>query len=229
VPGRKTLTPDGDCLWMHGRAGRELVGLKLSPNVAVGEAFAYVLPAGAPLRTSRYTLQTALSLLQMEPRATTSTALARPPHGATVHMRTLQALDGVAAGASHRTIAGVLFGAERVAAEWQADSELRAHVRYLIQRGRSAAGNQWLAWARLHADALDPIISDFSSCTSLDVDVPSWFTGRGGWEKKPRDWWAGAIVEDPDDEEDADRPRSVAEAPDPSAHWRRIRSGWYGR
>lgn len=107
---------------------------------------------------------------------------------------------------------------------------VEAHLAHLDDSAR-AAGNQWLAWARLHADALDPIISDFSGFTSLEVDVPSWFTGRGGWEKKPRDWWAGAIVEDPDDEDDPDpgRPRSVAEAPDPSAHWKRIRSGWYGR
>ena len=38
---------------------------------------------------------------------------------------------------SQREVAAALFGSERVEAEWQPDSELRAQVRYLIQRGRS--------------------------------------------------------------------------------------------
>src|SRR3546814_7271716 len=52
-------------------------------------------------------------------------------------MRALQALDGALAGASQRRIATVLFGEEDVAARWSPDGELRAQVRYLIQRGRA--------------------------------------------------------------------------------------------
>ena len=136
VPGRKALSCDGQDLWLHGVSGRALVGLKLAPGVAHGAPFAYALPAGAAPRDARYTLETALALLQAEPRASTPTALARPARSALVHVRTLQALDGLAAGASQRTIAGVLFGPERVAVGWEPDGELRAQVRYLLQRGR---------------------------------------------------------------------------------------------
>lgn len=91
-----------------------------------------------------------------------------------------------------------------------------------------AAGRQWLGWAREQADLLDPVISDFAGITSLEVEVPSWFTGRGSWEKKPLDWWAGVGAEDEDDDED-DEARPVTEVSDSSAYWRRVRSGWYGR
>lgn len=60
----------------------------------------------------------------------------RPGRIALMHMRVLQALDGVDAGASHREIASAIFGADIVAARWHADSELRARVRHLIRRGR---------------------------------------------------------------------------------------------
>jgi hypothetical protein len=52
-----------------------------------------------------------------------------------MHMRSLQAVDGIAAGASQRAIAIVLYGAARVFHDWHADSELRAQVRHLIRRG----------------------------------------------------------------------------------------------
>ena len=55
---------------------------------------------------------------------------------ALVHLRALQALDGIAAEASHRTLARVLFGAEEVNRRWTADGELRAQVRYLVRRAR---------------------------------------------------------------------------------------------
>jgi hypothetical protein len=51
-----------------------------------------------------------------------------------LHMRALQALDGVLSGASQREIGIVLFGPNVVAQKWHADGELRARVRYLIRR-----------------------------------------------------------------------------------------------
>jgi hypothetical protein len=51
-----------------------------------------------------------------------------------LHMRALQALDGVLSGASQREIATVLFGLDVVVQKWHADGELRARVRYLIRR-----------------------------------------------------------------------------------------------
>jgi hypothetical protein len=61
----------------------------------------------------------------------------RPTRIAVMHMRALQALDGVQAGASQREVASVLFGEEVVAARWGTDSELRAQVRHLFRRARA--------------------------------------------------------------------------------------------
>jgi hypothetical protein len=52
------------------------------------------------------------------------------------HARTLQALDGVSAGASQRDIAAAIFGDHRVQSHWTSDGELRAQVRYLLRRGK---------------------------------------------------------------------------------------------
>ena len=49
---------------------------------------------------------------------------------------TLRALDGALAGASYRTIAEVLFGTERVAAEPWKTSSLRGRVLRLVAEGR---------------------------------------------------------------------------------------------
>ena len=61
----------------------------------------------------------------------------RPPdREAARRILTLRALDGALAGASYRTIAEVLFGAERVAAEPWKTSSLRGRVLRLVAEGR---------------------------------------------------------------------------------------------
>jgi hypothetical protein len=109
--------------------------LALSRDMQDGRAFAYAVPAGADPQRYRFTLESALTLLQRAGAATLA-ALSRPPRSALMHMRALQALDGAAAGASQREIGVALFGRERVTAEWHPDSEVRAQVRYLLERGR---------------------------------------------------------------------------------------------
>lgn len=104
-------------------------------------------------------------------------------------------------------------------------SAVEAHMANLDERS-VAAGRQWLTWAREQADWLDPVISNFAGATSLKATVPEWFSGRGSWEKTPPDWWAPPNLEQADDEDEG---QSVEEMPDPSAYWRRLRSGWYGR
>ena len=49
----------------------------------------------------------------------------------------MQALDGTLSGASLRTIASVLYGTDAVSNDWHADSDLRARVRRLVQRGKT--------------------------------------------------------------------------------------------
>jgi hypothetical protein len=55
---------------------------------------------------------------------------------AIVHRAILQALDGAAAGASHRDIAAAIFGKREVLDRWSSDGELRARIRYFLRRGR---------------------------------------------------------------------------------------------
>lgn len=50
------------------------------------------------------------------------------------HLRALQALDGVLAGASQRRVAEVLYGRERVCRDWHADSALRGQLRHSLAR-----------------------------------------------------------------------------------------------
>ena len=47
IPGRKSLSHDGGCLWLHGESGKELVTLTLSAEVQDGAPFAYAVPAGS--------------------------------------------------------------------------------------------------------------------------------------------------------------------------------------
>src|SRR3546814_19847998 len=58
----------------------------------------------------------------------------RPPLSALLELHTLQALDATLAGASLREVAEGLFGVDAVAADWHADSALRARVRRLVRR-----------------------------------------------------------------------------------------------
>ena len=63
------------------------------------------------------------------------TARSRPAPAALLELNTLRALDGTLAGASLRDVAEGLFGVDAVAADWYADSALRARVRRLVHRG----------------------------------------------------------------------------------------------
>lgn len=61
----------------------------------------------------------------------------RPDRIALLHMRSLQTVDGLDAGATQREIAQALFGAAVVAERWHDLGELRAQVRRLARRGRA--------------------------------------------------------------------------------------------
>lgn len=67
-----------------------------------------------------------------------------------LHMRCLQALDALQAGCRQREVAIAIFGAQAVAANWHADSELRAQVRHIIARSKAfvAGGYRQLAGLR---------------------------------------------------------------------------------
>jgi hypothetical protein len=51
------------------------------------------------------------------------------------HCSVLQAIDGAAAGATHRQIAVAIYGQRRVSESWTPDGDLRARIRYFLKRG----------------------------------------------------------------------------------------------
>jgi hypothetical protein len=59
-------------------------------------------------------------------------------------MRTLQALDGEAAGESQREIASVIFGESDVWQRWTTNSELRAQLRYFLRCGHQLVEGGYL-------------------------------------------------------------------------------------
>lgn len=142
IPGGKSLTTDGADLRLHVCAGGALVGLVLSEALRDGDRFACVVPVGAKVQPARAMLDLAFGLLR-RPRVGTRTSVSRPSRSAVVYARALQALDGALAGAPQREIAIAVFGEAHVAANWTADSELRAQLRYLIQRGRALMEGQY--------------------------------------------------------------------------------------
>jgi hypothetical protein len=134
MPGHKMLLHDGVRLLLTAQINHKILRIVLDASVHDGCPFALVLPARRDMRTS----------LLLAPRVVAIVASSRRPRRAgrprpnrqmMTHLRSLQALDGEAAGASHREIAEAIFGAQDVFERWSTDSELRAQIRYLLRRG----------------------------------------------------------------------------------------------
>jgi len=93
-----------------------------------------------------------------------SCSQARPSRAVLLELHTLQALDGTLAGATLREVAEALCGPAAVAADWHADSALRARVRRMAQRGtvlmrggyRRLLQHVPIAQGRLHRPAKRP-------------------------------------------------------------------------
>lgn len=138
LPGEKQLLHDGRrLLLLQRQAGRRL-RLALSPELQDGMAHVYATRAG-PKRAGRWRAAEAAfaALDALQPHDPGAGKVGdRPGRTALLHLHTLQALDGVQAGASQRQVAQVLYGVHAVAAHWHNDGRLRAHVRRLIARGR---------------------------------------------------------------------------------------------
>ena len=137
LPGRRALAHDGRRLVVSLAYGTRRMRIALAPDIEDGQASAYLVAADRYLRQRLHTVaEQAAWLLGPRPRGTaTLPTLLRPDRRALAHMRSLQALDARSAGASQRAVAGALFGAGRVAENWDADSEVRAQTRHLIRRG----------------------------------------------------------------------------------------------
>lgn len=120
--------------------GGATLRLRLGPGVLEGRPALCAVPLDARLH-----VQAALLASHAAHFAPRRAGAVRPAPGATAHavrinqanlrhLRALQALDGVLAGASQRRIAEVLYGRERVRRDWHADSALRGQLRHSLAR-----------------------------------------------------------------------------------------------
>ncbi len=73
---------------------------------------------------------------------------------------------------------------------WEHAERLRHFIAAFEQKGdQSPEAQAWLEWATLQVQDLDPLCSDLKAVADPSVELSDYFTGRGSWEKQPRDWW----------------------------------------
>jgi len=139
IPGRKQLLHDGCRVVLLTRFVNGSVRLALAPGLEAGMPYVHAVRSTANAGQHGRALAAELATLDNLAKGVLPEALASPRPSPTVllELHTLQALDGILAGASLRTVASVLFEATTVAREWHADGPLRARVRRLVRRGRS--------------------------------------------------------------------------------------------
>lgn len=136
LAGRKSLFEDGGGLRLVARSLPQEVQMRLARHLGDGDRFAYQIPAAADDRAAWDALTTFRALIPVSAGGR-EPPLGRPGRADLFHVRALQVLDGLAAGASQREIAIAMFGSAAVARGWQPDGALRAQVRYLIRRARA--------------------------------------------------------------------------------------------
>lgn len=138
LPGRKALQHDGQGLVLAARWPGCCARLVLAPELQEGMPHAFAMCACREPCTHYIDMAADLDRLAAASRCEPlAVARPRPSPGALHALHTLQALDATQAGASLREVAEGLFGAKEMAANWHADSALRARVRRLVQRGRT--------------------------------------------------------------------------------------------
>src|SRR5690606_28910596 len=135
LPGHKHLIHDGKRLVLVARWPGCCLRFVLAPGLADGMAYTYAIRACAAPCERYAALASELNKIAAAGAVPAATVRPRPPLSALLELHTLQALDATLAGASLREVAEGLFGVDAVAADWHADSALRARVRRLVRRG----------------------------------------------------------------------------------------------
>lgn len=155
IPGRKDLTVLTDDLALQARDGARCLRVRLDAAVLTGAPTHCVVPLDARLHAqaalltdyaARFAPRRASALRQASRVAAQAS---RVSQANLRHLRALQALDGVRAGASQRLIAEVLYGPERVREDWHADSALRAQFRHGLARALALMRGGYLGLAGL--------------------------------------------------------------------------------
>jgi hypothetical protein len=134
IPGQKTLFHDGADLLLTACSNHETSRVSIDARLCEGSAFEFAVPASADLPEAWRAASHAFAPFASRHRPTRRSPH-RPNRYALFHARSLQALDGEAAGASHREIARVIYGDSEVWQRWTTNSELRAQLRHLLRRG----------------------------------------------------------------------------------------------
>ena len=155
IPGRKRLALDGPDLALTADLSYQRMRLSLSGALADGAAYASAVPLTPRLRGQLDTFNAQAQALEGHaPQVDPAPPVTR---AALLHLRALQALDALQAGASHRDIAQALFGLEAIVLRWHEDGELRAQVRHLLRRAEAYMTGGYLALAGvLHSAANHP-------------------------------------------------------------------------
>ncbi|KPU94620.1 hypothetical protein APR50_37500 [Variovorax paradoxus] len=149
IPGRKHLIASAGFI-LSVSIGSRHVRILLDAGLADGSAYVCTVPLTAHLRGQLAEFQALGGLLEgMPPHGVRSHAVSR---AGLLHLRALQALDAMQAGASHRDLAVALFGLEAVRAGWHADGVLRAQVRHLVARAEGFMRQGYLCLAGLRQE-----------------------------------------------------------------------------
>ncbi|MDP8607860.1 DUF2285 domain-containing protein [Serratia marcescens] len=150
LPGRKHLIHDGKRLVLVSHWPGCCMRLALAPGLEDGMAYLYATRACATPCTRYQTLVSELDKLVALPDAVPAAMTRQRPSPTQLQeLHTLQALDATLAGASLREVAEGLFGVDAVAADWHADSALRARVRRLVRRGEALMRGGYRSLAQL--------------------------------------------------------------------------------
>ena len=134
--GRKSLVGDDGGIRLVVHSAAKAAQARVGWNLSEGDRFAYQVPAAADERPACAALTRLRELMPVFAGGRAGYP-ERPGRADLFHARALQALDGLAMGATQREVATALFGASAVARAWQPDSALGAQLRYLIRRART--------------------------------------------------------------------------------------------
>lgn len=110
--------------------------VKLARGLCSSRSHAFQVPASVDPRPYCALISRINKACSTRARPMKRALATRPSRDSILHLRTLLALDAEAAGATHRAIAEAIFGTQDVWQRWTKDSELRAHIRYLLRRGK---------------------------------------------------------------------------------------------
>ncbi|MBW4053773.1 MAG: DUF2285 domain-containing protein [Proteobacteria bacterium] len=142
LAGRKSLAEEGTGLRLVVKSSAKAVQARLGGRLSEEDRFAYQIPGGGDDRAAWALLTTSRALTQFFGSGR-ELPCERPGRADLFHVRAVQVLDGLAAGASQRGLAIALFGSAAVARGWLPDGALRAQTRYLIGRARALMAGEY--------------------------------------------------------------------------------------